>query len=175
MLFTDDPCLLLFGALCRIAGLHVRVQFVQTSFYTVRTLLSSLSLLHAYPSIRAALVCLLSNICSFVHQVFRSAVCKSPCSVLPGQRYTYIHASLNSSSKKNICVGTSGTQESCIHTALRSHICGYRKYTLCTLCTWRSLALFHAHIWWRNRRKCYLCSVLGHPGGSPRSRKGERE
>ena len=89
-------------------------------FYTVRTLLSSLSLLHAYPSVRAALVCLLSNTCSFVHQVFRSAVCRSPCSVLPGQRYTYIHASLNSSAKKNICVGTSGAQESCIHTALRT-------------------------------------------------------
>ena len=26
MLFTDDACLLLFGALGRIAGLHVRVQ-----------------------------------------------------------------------------------------------------------------------------------------------------
>ena len=103
MLFTDDPCLLLFGALGLIAGLHVRVQFVpltQTSFYTVRTLLSSLTLLHAYPSFRAALVCLLSNTCSFVHQVFRSAVCRSPCSVLPDQRYTYIHASLNSSAKR---------------------------------------------------------------------------
>ena len=123
VLFTDDPCLLLFGALSRIAGLHVRVQFVpltQTSFYTVRTLLSSLSLLHAYPSFRAALVCLLRNTCSFVHQVFRSAVCRSPCSVLRDQRYTYIHASLNSSAKKNICVGTSGAQESCIHTALRT-------------------------------------------------------
>ena len=69
-------------------------------FYTVRTLLSSLSLLHAYPSVRAALVCLLSNTCSFVHQVFRSAVCRSPCSVLPGQRYTYIHASLKSSAQR---------------------------------------------------------------------------
>ena len=139
VLFTDDPCLLLFGAPSRIAGLHVRVQFVrltQTSFYTVRTLLSSLSLLHAYPSFRAALVCLLSNTCSFVHQVFRSAVCRSPCSVLPDQRYTYIHASLNSSSKKEH-LRRHQRSPRVVHPyrTAHSHKSGYRRYTLFTLCT----------------------------------------